>query len=74
MLQLMDDGQAQPVAEFSLFRLPSGARQRQGATVVATIETALPSQNDRLTRRWLAKARRCYPFAFCNPGWLLCAQ
>ena len=44
MYQLMDDGQGNPVAEVSLFRLPGGGKAVAGATVVVPLETALPNQ------------------------------
>jgi len=63
MYQLLDDGQGVPVAEFSLFRLPSGGKAEAGATVVVPLETALPAQLSISVDG--GKARR-YPFAFCN--------
>ena len=44
MYQLMDDGQGNPVAEVSLFRLPGSGKAVAGATIVVPLETALPSQ------------------------------
>lgn len=64
MYQLMDDGQGQPVAEISLFRLPEGGRAVAGATLVVPLETALPQQVSLSVDG--GKARR-YPYAFCNP-------
>lgn len=64
MYQLMDDGQGQPVAEMSLFRLPEGGRAIAGATLVVPLETALPQQVSVSVDG--GKARR-YPYAFCNP-------
>ena len=64
MYQLMDDGQGNPVAEFSLFRLPEGGKAVAGATVVVPLETALPQQ---LTVSVDNGKPRRYPYAFCNP-------
>lgn len=63
MYQLMDDGQGQPVAEFSLFRLPGDGRAKAGATVIVPLETALPNQ---LTIRIDDGPAKRYPYAFCN--------
>jgi invasion protein IalB len=64
MYQLMDDGQGNPVAEISLFRLPGSGKAVAGATVVVPLETALPNQ---LTLSVDGGKARRYPFAFCNP-------
>ncbi|MDW4496514.1 invasion associated locus B family protein [Sulfitobacter sp. D35] len=64
MYQLLEDAQGAPVAEFSLFRLPSGNQAAAGATVVVPLETALQQQ---LTIRVDGGSARRYPFAFCNP-------
>lgn len=64
MYQLMDDGQGNPVAEVSLFRLPGSGRAVAGATIVVPLETALPSQ---LTLSVDGGKARRYPYAFCNP-------
>lgn len=64
MYQLMDDGEGIPVAELSLFRLPSGNKAIAGATVIVPLETALPNQ---LTVSIDGGKARRYPFAFCNP-------
>lgn len=64
MYQLMDDGQGNPVAEFSLFRLPGSGKAVAGATVVVPLETALPQQ---LTVSVDGGKPRRYPYAFCNP-------
>ncbi|MCX7565506.1 invasion associated locus B family protein [Sulfitobacter sp. F26169L] len=64
MYQLMDDGQGAPVAEVSLFRLPSGGKAVAGATIIVPLETALPQQLNISIDG--GKARR-YPYAFCNP-------
>ncbi len=64
MYQLMDDGQGAPVAEVSLFRLPSGGKAVAGATIIVPLETALPAQ---LTVSIDGGKARRYPYAFCNP-------
>jgi invasion protein IalB len=64
MYQLMDDGQGNPVAEFSMFRLPDGGKAEAGATIVVPLETALPQQ---LTISVDGGKARRYPYAFCNP-------
>ncbi|SFF09766.1 Invasion protein IalB, involved in pathogenesis [Sulfitobacter brevis] len=64
MYQLLDDGEGNPVAEVSLFRLPNGGKAEAGATIVVPLETALPQQLNIAVDG--GKARR-YPYAFCNP-------
>ncbi|MGB3245888.1 MAG: invasion associated locus B family protein, partial [Sulfitobacter sp.] len=44
MYQLLDDGQGNPVAEVSLFRLPGSGKAEAGATIVVPLETAIPQQ------------------------------
>jgi invasion protein IalB len=63
MYQLLDDGDGQPVAEVSLFRLPGDGRAKAGATVIVPLETALPNQ---LTIQIDGGAAKRYPYAFCN--------
>lgn len=64
MYQLMNDEQGVPVAEVSLFRLPSGGKAIAGATIIVPLETSIPSQMTLAIDG--SKARR-YPYAFCNP-------
>lgn len=64
MYQMMDDGQGNPVAEISIFRLPDGNKAKAGATVIVPLETSLPQQ--LLLSVDGGKPRR-YPYAFCNP-------
>lgn len=64
MYQLLDDGEGAPIAEISLFRLPSGGKAVAGATIVVPLETALPQQ---LTISVDGGKARRYPYAFCNP-------
>ena len=63
MYQLLDDGEGQPVAEFSLFRLPEGGQATAGATVIVPLETSL---QDQLTVQIDGGGAKRYPFAFCN--------
>lgn len=63
MYQLLDDGEGNPVAEVSLFRLPEGGKALAGANIVVPLETSLPNQMTLSVDG--GKARR-YPFAFCN--------
>lgn len=64
MYQLMNDDQGAPVAEVSLFRLPSGGKAVAGATIIVPLETAIPQQ---LTISIDGGKARRYPYAFCNP-------
>jgi invasion protein IalB len=64
MYQLMDDGDGNAVAEFSMFRLPDGGKAKAGAIVVVPLETALQAQVTISVDG--ANARR-YPYSFCNP-------
>jgi invasion protein IalB len=64
MYQLMFDADGTPVAEISIFRLPTGGRAEAGATIIVPLETSLPNQ---LTIQVDAGTVRRYPYAFCNP-------
>lgn len=64
MYQLLDDGQGNPVAEVSLFRLPGSGKAEAGATIVVPLETSIPQQ---LTISVDGGKARRYPYAFCNP-------
>ena len=63
MYQLMADTENQPIAEFSLFRLPEGGRAVAGATLVVPLESSLPQQ---VSIAIDGQAARRYPYAFCN--------
>ena len=64
MAQLLADGEGNPIAEFSLFRLPDGAQQaKAGATVIVPLETSLQA---RLAMKVDDEQERFYPFAFCD--------
>ena len=71
LYQLLTDGNGAAVAEFTLTRLPEGAREVAGQslvagiTVVAPLETLLTQQ---LTLSVDSGEARRYPFAFCNAG------
>ena len=64
MYQLLQDAEEQPVAEFTLFRLPEGGRAMAGATLIVPLETALPNQ---VSISIDGQQPRRYPYAFCNP-------
>lgn len=63
MYQLLSDEQGQPIAEFTLFRLPEGGQAAAGATVVVPLETGLQQQ---LTIRVDEEQGKRYPYSFCN--------
>lgn len=63
LYQLLTDEENNPVAEFSLFRLPEGGQAVAGATVVVPLETALTE--DLLVGVDGAKGKR-YRFSFCS--------
>ncbi|WP_246227863.1 invasion associated locus B family protein [Roseobacter ponti] len=64
MVQLLEDAQGSPIAEFSLFRLADGGQAEAGATVIVPLETALQQQ---LSIRVDEQQGKRYPYAFCNP-------
>lgn len=64
MYQLMQDDEGNPVAEVSIFRLPSGGQAVAGATVIVPLETSLQAQL-RISVDG-AQGKR-YPYSFCNP-------
>ena len=61
--QLLKDAEGNPVAEFSLFRLPEGGQAIAGATVVVPLETLLTEQ---LTIGIDSQKAKRYSFSFCN--------
>lgn len=63
MYQLLNDAQATPIAEVTMFELPDGRSARAGATVVVPLETALQQQ---LTVQVDDQPAKRYPFTFCN--------
>lgn len=64
MYQLMKDGDGNPVAEVSIFRLPTGGQAVAGATVVVPLETSLQAQ---LRISVDGNQGKRYPYSFCNP-------
>jgi len=63
MYQLLTDENDNPVAEFSLFRLPEGGQAIAGATVVVPLETSLQAQLRVSVDGGQGKR---YPYSFCN--------
>ena len=63
MYQLLSDETGQPIAEFTLFRLPEGGQAAAGATVVVPLETSLQQQ---LSIRVDDEQGKRYPYSFCN--------
>ena len=63
MYQLLSDDEGSPIAEFTMFRLPSGAQAAAGATIVVPLETALQEQLSIKVDEGTVKR---YEFAFCN--------
>ncbi len=64
LLQILVDGNGNPIAEMSLFRLAEGGQAVAGATVVVPLETLLPAQ---LTIAVDGGAGKRYNYSFCNP-------
>ncbi|MGR3321227.1 MAG: invasion associated locus B family protein [Pseudooceanicola sp.] len=64
LYQLLEDETGNPVAEFSLFRLPEGGQAAAGATVVVPLETSLIE--DLRIGVDGAQGKR-YRFSFCSP-------
>jgi len=63
MYQLLSDDEGNPVAEVSIFRLPSGGQAVAGATIIVPLETLLTEQ---LRLSVDAGQGKRYPFSFCN--------
>ncbi|ADO42223.1 invasion associated locus B family protein [Ketogulonicigenium vulgare] len=63
LYQLLEDEEANPVAEISIFALPAGQEASAGATIIAPLETML--QAGVVLEVDGQNARR-YPFAFCG--------
>ncbi|MEL6570991.1 MAG: invasion associated locus B family protein [Pseudomonadota bacterium] len=63
LYQLLQDGEGNDVAEFSIFPLQDSGRAAAGATIVAPLETLLTQQ---LTISVDGGSARRYPFTFCN--------
>jgi invasion protein IalB len=63
LYQLALDSDGNPVAEFSLVRLPAGGQAAAGATVVTPLGTLLPAG---LVMQIDTGEARQYPFTFCS--------
>ena len=63
LYQLLRDAQDNPVAEISMFGLPSGGQAAAGATVITPLETLLTEQVTVAVDD--AQAKR-YPFTWCS--------
>ena len=63
MYQLLTNEAGNPVAEVSLFKLPSGGQAVAGATVIVPLETALQAQLRIAVDG--AQSKR-YPYSLCN--------
>ncbi|MBJ6371731.1 invasion associated locus B family protein [Sedimentitalea arenosa] len=63
LLQILTDGNDNPVAEVSLFRIDNGGQAAAGATVLVPLETLLTAQ---LTISVDDGPGKRYNFAFCN--------
>lgn len=64
LLQIINDKDGNPIAEFSLFRISNGTQAVAGATVIVPLETLLPAQ---LTISVDGDAGKRYNYSFCNP-------
>jgi invasion protein IalB len=64
LYQLLEDQEGQPIAEFTLLRLPEGSEAAAAATIIVPLETSL---RDELSIRVDGQNGKRYPFAFCNP-------
>lgn len=62
MYQLMEDEAGNPVADISLFGLPSGQQAAAGATIMTPLETML---TENLLIKVDASEAKVYPFTFC---------
>lgn len=63
MYQLLTEEAGNPVAEFSMFRLPDGAQAAAGATIVVPLGTLLGEELKISVDGGKAKS---YPFSFCT--------
>ncbi|WP_294623801.1 invasion associated locus B family protein [uncultured Roseovarius sp.] len=63
MYQLLREDAGNPVAEFSLFRLPEGSQAVAGATIVVPLGTLL---SEELKISVDGGKARVYPFRFCS--------
>lgn len=63
LYQLLKEGDGNPLAEISLFRLPEDSKLPAGATVIVPLETLLTGQLGISVDGGQPKS---YPFSFCN--------
>lgn len=64
LLQIINDQDGNPIAEFSLFRIAQGGQAVAGATIIVPLETLLPAQ---LTISVDGDPGKRYNYSFCNP-------
>lgn len=64
LLQIINDQEGNPIAEFSLFRIAEGGQAVAGATIIVPLETLLPAQ---LTMSVDGAPGKRYNYSFCNP-------
>ncbi|MEX0339770.1 MAG: invasion associated locus B family protein [Arenibacterium sp.] len=64
LLQIMNDQDGNPIAEFSLFRIADGGQAVAGATIIVPLETLLPAQ---ITMSVDGAPGKRYNYSFCNP-------
>ncbi|TDK45071.1 invasion associated locus B family protein [Antarcticimicrobium luteum] len=64
LLQILNDGKGNPMAEFSLFRIEGQGQAVAGATVIVPLETLLPAQ---LSISVDGAPGKRYGYSFCNP-------
>ncbi|MDR9395015.1 invasion associated locus B family protein [Roseovarius sp. SYSU LYC5161] len=63
MYQLLTEDSGNPVAEFSIFRLPEGGQAAAGGTIVVPLGTLL---GEELTISVDGGAAKRYPYSFCT--------
>ncbi|WP_323764670.1 invasion associated locus B family protein [Marinovum sp.] len=63
LYQLLKEGDGNPLAEISLFRLPEESKLPAGATIIVPLETLLTGQ---LGISVDGSQPKSYPFSFCN--------
>jgi invasion protein IalB len=64
MLQVLSDGDGNPTAEVSIFRLEGGGQAVAGGSIIVPLETFLPAQVILSVDGGQAKR---YNYSFCNP-------
>lgn len=63
LYQLLQDGEGNNVAEFSLFNLPAGNQAAAGATIIVPLETLLTAN---LVMKVDNAPEKVYPFSWCS--------